>query len=241
MDAAVNPSQSKTKVLISLFLTEKYGAELRSILAESDVEAHYGLEVNYQVLLDFDSEITHSLVNSPLQMLPLFDSCLVSTLRSLHRPEEGLVAKSNCHMRFSHLLPFEELTMNVVPRLEHVGRFVSFSGTVVRTGAVKVLECEREFICNKCRERLIVKADYEQFHTIHPPVCCSTEGCNSLKFTQVEEDKMAAMYQDYQEIKLQEQVQHLEVGTISLYLVQIPPALSSTLSLPLPLPSVFNP
>ena len=58
----------------------------------------------------------------------VFDSCLVSTLRSLHRPEEGLVAKSNCHMRFSHLLPFEELTMNVVPRLEHVGRFVSFSG-----------------------------------------------------------------------------------------------------------------
>ena len=76
-----------------------------------------------------------------------------------------------------------------------------------------------------------------------PLTSCSTEGCNSLKFTQVEEDKMAAMYQDYQEIKLQEQVQHLEVGTISLYLVQIPPALSSLqpCPLPLPLPSVFNP
>lgn len=60
--------------------------------------------------------------------MPVLDSCLVNTVKSLHKPEEGLVAKPHCHMRFSQLLPFEELMMNVVPRLEHVGRFVSFSG-----------------------------------------------------------------------------------------------------------------
>ena len=31
--------------LISLFLRERYEAELRSILTEKDLEAHYGLEV----------------------------------------------------------------------------------------------------------------------------------------------------------------------------------------------------
>ena len=52
----------------------------------------------------------------------------MTTLKRLHKPEEGMAAKTRCHVRFSHLLPFEELTMNVIPRLEHVGKLVSFSG-----------------------------------------------------------------------------------------------------------------
>ena len=67
MEMAVHPNQSGTESLnflrfffffllgikllhtriglISLFLTEKYEAELKSILREHDLEAHYGLDV----------------------------------------------------------------------------------------------------------------------------------------------------------------------------------------------------
>lgn len=63
---------------------------------------------------------------------------------------------------------------------------------------------------------------------------CPTNICNSLKFSQVEGEEGSHIYQDYQEIKLQEQTQHLEVGTIST------PALPSPLFIPINAPPISS-
>ena len=42
-------------------------------------------------------------------------------------------------------------------------------GTVIRTGAVKLLETEREYICSRCKQSFTMDADFEQYYAIPKP------------------------------------------------------------------------
>ena len=51
------------------------------------------------------------------------------------------------------------------------------AGTVIRTGAVKMLESEVTLECSKCGHRFHVHADFMQHYTIPmPSICPSDEG-----------------------------------------------------------------
>ncbi|XP_048209945.1 DNA helicase MCM9 isoform X2 [Perognathus longimembris pacificus] len=72
-------------------------------------------------------------------------------------------------------------------------------------------------MCNKCKHVFVVKADFEQYYTFcRPSSCPSLESCNSSKFTCMSglSSSAPARCRDYQEIKIQEQVQRLSVGSI---------------------------
>jgi len=57
-----------------------------------------------------------------------------------------------------------------------------FSGTIVRSSLLKVLEYEREYICLKCKKTFLVEADFHQFYKIVLPPSCPTEKCKSNTF-----------------------------------------------------------
>lgn len=101
-----------------------------------------------------------------------------------------------------------ELTRDHIPKARDVGHFLSVTGTVIRTSVTKVLEYERDYMCNKCRHVFSVQASFEQFYTFTPPASCPNEdGCNSFKLTCLSgSDAPPAACKDYQEIKIQEQV-----------------------------------
>lgn len=101
-----------------------------------------------------------------------------------------------------------ELTRDHIPKARDAGHFLSVTGTVIRTSVTKVLEYERDYMCNKCRHVFSVQAAFEQFYTFTPPTSCpNEEGCNSFKFTCLSgSDAPPAACKDYQEIKIQEQV-----------------------------------
>ena len=40
------------------------------------------------------------------------------------------------------------------------------TGTIIRTTTVKLLECEKDFICSRCKQTFSVKADFEQYYII---------------------------------------------------------------------------
>jgi len=95
---------------------------------------------------------------------------------------------------------------------------LSISGTVIRASTVKMLEFEREFLCLKCKHTFMVEADFEQGYALAPPTRCPSEGgspCDSSKF-KCTQDAAAnpTACRDYQEIKVQEQISKLAVGTI---------------------------
>ena len=59
--------------------------------------------------------------------------------------------KPHVHARVTSLPVCPELTRDVLPRTRDVGSFLSVSATVIRTSQVKVLEYEKQFMCNQCK------------------------------------------------------------------------------------------
>lgn len=88
-------------------------------------------------------------------------------------------------------------------------------GTVIRTSLAKLLEYERDYICNKCKHTFTLNAKFAEYFTMRGPSGCpSDDGCTSIKFTCLSDRGAASNFKDYQEIKIQEQVQKLSIGTI---------------------------
>ncbi|XP_078504603.1 DNA helicase MCM9 isoform X2 [Lissotriton helveticus] len=201
------------------YIVEHHQKDLLQILKENDEEAHYAVVVNAMTLFETNMEIGEYLNAFPNEVLPIFDNALrraAMTILQSASQSEDMIMKQNLHARIANLLVCPELTREHIPKTNDVGRFLSVTGTVIRTSLVKVLEFERDYMCNKCKHVLTVKADFEQHYTFCSPTSCpSEEGCNSNKFICLTSSSSApSSCRDYQEIKIQEQVQRLSVGCI---------------------------
>ncbi|XP_028913129.1 DNA helicase MCM9 isoform X2 [Ornithorhynchus anatinus] len=200
------------------YVTEQHRGHLLQILKEQDEDAHYPVVVDALTLFETNMEIGDYFNAFPSQVLPVLDGALrraaLAILNGAPAPEE-LSMKQNLHTRIAGLPVCPELTREHIPKTKDVGHFLSVTGTVIRTSLVKVLEFERDYMCNKCKHVFVIKADFEQHYTFCRPTSCpNPEGCGSSKFTCLSGSSAPASCRDYQEIKIQEQVQRLSVGSI---------------------------
>ncbi|KAM4041981.1 DNA helicase MCM9 isoform 1-T2 [Anomaloglossus baeobatrachus] len=199
------------------YVSQHHQKDIMQILLESDEDAHYSVVVNAMTLFETNMEVGDYFNAVPNEILPVFDNALrraaMSVLQS--SSQDGRVMKQNLHTRITGLPVCPELTREHIPRTRDVGHFLSVTGTVIRTSLVKVLEYEQDFMCHKCKHVITVRADFEQYYSFSPPASCTNEeGCNSSKFTCLSDVSSPASCRDYQEIKIQEQVQRLSVGSI---------------------------
>ncbi|XP_054555108.1 DNA helicase MCM9 isoform X3 [Talpa occidentalis] len=201
------------------YVSEYHKNDILLILKEKDEDAHYSVVVNAMTLFETNMEIGEYFNACPNEVLTIFDSALqrsaLTLLQSLSQPEDFSL-KQNLHARISGLPVCPELVREHIPKTKDVGHFLSVTGTVIQTSLVKVLEFERDYMCNKCKHVFVVKADFEQYYTFcRPSSCPSLESCDSSKFTCLSGlSSSATKCRDYQEIKIQEQVQRLSVGSI---------------------------
>ncbi|XP_036901750.1 DNA helicase MCM9 isoform X1 [Sturnira hondurensis] len=201
------------------YVSEYHKNDILSILKEKDEDAHYPVVVNAMTLFETNMEIGEYFNAFPNEVLTVFDSSLrrsaLTILESLSQPD-GVSMKQNLHARISGLPVCPELVREHIPKTKDVGHFLSVTGTVIRTSLVKILEFEREYMCNKCKHVFTVRADFEQYYTFcRPSSCPSLESCNSSKFTCLSDlSSSPTRCRDYQEIKIQEQVQRLSIGSI---------------------------
>ncbi|KAH8072688.1 hypothetical protein JL721_3331 [Aureococcus anophagefferens] len=99
-------------------------------------------------------------------------------------------------------------------RASDVGKLVQVCGTVVRAGAVKIIESCRTYQCGaaSCGATFAVYADREQGNLLEKPTRCpganGCGGCSSRRFVEVGRENA-----DYQEVRLQEHVEQLAVGS----------------------------
>ncbi|KAJ3091918.1 hypothetical protein HK102_012590 [Quaeritorhiza haematococci] len=224
--------------LISLCQTE-----ITVVLGKEDVTAHYAITVSLVDFNAKSPQLANAVLQSPVRMLPLLDEAINVAQRHIMDTSDiaqHLSLKPYTHVRLScegyeatkggssgwcsvmmALIP--ELSMTKIPRSADVGRFISMKGTVIRTGMVKMLETQRLFECTKCSHRFVVNYDREQYNMIPKPNVCPGrldddnelgEPCPSNKFKEIPTDAGRLIFQDYQEIKLQEHVNKLAVGTI---------------------------
>ena len=159
------------------------------------------------------------LIAYPRVLLPLFDEAVSevqTAILSIPSNEgEFRSLKSHCHARITgvSLRTFKNVSL---PRSSDVGTLISISGTVIRTGSLKMMEKKKEVKCTKCKQQFSVEADLELDGNNFPKItkCQATFGdkpCPGKVFIDVEGGSEMT---NYQEIKVQEQIQSLSMGSI---------------------------
>ncbi|GBG90268.1 hypothetical protein CBR_g50446 [Chara braunii] len=109
--------------------------------------------------------------------------------------------------------------LEVFPRISRIrckdlARLITVKGTVIRTGTIKVLEAEREYECAKCQHKFLVAPELEQGNVVQLPVQCPSQRTNRCKGTRFKLVEGSVRRRDYQEVKIQEQVQALGMGSV---------------------------
>ncbi|XP_038126455.1 DNA helicase MCM9 [Cyprinodon tularosa] len=210
------------------YLAEHHQDELLQLLTDINEDSHRSVVVNAMTLFEANMEVGDYFNAYPEDVLAVFDEVLqkkaleLADDASLKDRRPGSRQRQIYHTRITGLPVCPELTRHTIPRSRDVGHFLSVTGTVIRTSVAKVLEFERDYICSKCRHVFKAQADFEQFYTFVQPVGCpNPAGCNSSKFSCLSEASEPAACRDYQEIKIQEQVQRLAVGSVPRSLVVV--------------------
>lgn len=90
----------------------------------------------------------------------------------------------------------------------------------MRTGQVKLLEYERKMQCAKCKHQFSIFADLEQRNAFPKLESCPNRDkeCSGKNFVLVDGTSYC---RDFQDIKLQERVEHVGVGAIPRSLLAI--------------------
>ncbi|XP_076924852.1 putative DNA helicase MCM9 [Bidens hawaiensis] len=219
--------------ILSELLTEYYSDQLQSIIFSSDHRLHYPLYVDFAEVMEHDSLLAHEILFAPKDYLPLFDNAAklaqetvferLKTNWKHESHEEGVnhppaSIKEFVHVRIEvrgPVLDYPEFCPSIGRiRVKHRGILLTLKGTVIRSGAVKMIEGEREYECRKCKYRFKVQPELESRNSIPKPIFCPSKKdkyCESTGFQLLEGNKVC---HDYQEIKIQESTQVLGVGAI---------------------------
>ncbi|XP_048107176.1 DNA helicase MCM9 isoform X1 [Alosa alosa] len=215
-------SQDQAALIGQVFeahVLEHHRNDILQILQDGE-EAHYPVVINAMTLFEANMEVGEYFNALPNLVIPVFDIALQKAAETIGSScpslQGALGVKPNLHARISGLPVCPELTRDHIPRARDAGHFLCVTGTVIRTGTPKLLEFQRDYMCPKCRHVFAAQADFEQHYALPPPTRCpSPEGCTSVRFTCLQGDSATpAACRDYQEIKIQEQVQKLSVGCI---------------------------
>ena len=163
------------------------------------------------------------LISTPRTMLPFLDAALLKAQTALlQRPlpdRHLLILKENVHARLVGLAHFlDKASPNKIsPSIgdissAHIDKLITVRGTIVRTGAVQLLESRRLYECTRCKHRFVVAADLEQGATVQLPGVCPSardKPCRGSSFRHCNE---VSLYTNYQEVQVQEGRQCLTMG-----------------------------
>lgn len=209
---------------LAKFLKEYHSDQISSILLSPDSRLHYPLHVDFAELLDFKPDVAHLLFNQPTKILTKFDEAAMRVQRIIlpeelkFKGQENASLKEYVHVRINSSgspLEFPETFPSIGRvRVKHRGILLTVKGTVIRSGAIKMMEGERVYECRKCKHRFKVSPELETRNSIPKPTSCPSQWpkfCESTSFQLLEENKIC---HDYQEIKIQESTQVLDVGAI---------------------------
>ncbi|KAE8748816.1 hypothetical protein FOCC_FOCC004410 [Frankliniella occidentalis] len=201
------------------YAVSNHEGEIKDIMSSEDDLQHYSVTVNFVSLFETSTELGDGILSHPSHLLPIFDSALHEAQKSIlaSEPEElkdSYILKPRIHARLTALPVCPELHRTIFPRNDDVGNFLRVSGTVVRITSAKMLEYKRDYICAKCKYSFTIKAEYELYYGFSPiSRCPNPEHCKGINFSAV--DKVDHKnYKDYQELKIQEQVSKLHVGSM---------------------------
>jgi DNA helicase MCM9 len=207
------------------YIVSSCATRLEQVAKADDPSAHYGVDVDLIGLQNGAPRAAASLLRDPASILPLLEDALSSAAEAvadrLAVGDNIVSVKVNVHARVCHLPATPAYTkQNVsVLRTGDVGKLLAVLGTVTRTGSVMLREVSREYMCRGCKQAFWVDGDITQRGAFDLPARCPTgmtnrkgKPCDGNTFTPVE--SAPPICREYQEIKVQEKIQNLDVGSI---------------------------
>ncbi|GAB0493280.1 hypothetical protein MMPV_004556 [Pyropia vietnamensis] len=202
------------------FLIREYEERLIQVLREHDAAAHYSVEI------DLIPHAVHATIlkvlSHPVAMLPLLDEAgrdaqttLAARLDGKAADGTALTVKCNAHVRVVSV-PSRMLRAVSALRSADVGTFICVTGTVIRTGGVMMCEVDRTYSCAKCGHVFPLSGDIAQRGEFRLPSVCPAQvrGRKACGGTRFNREERAFSCREYQEIKLQEQIKSLGVGSV---------------------------
>ena len=205
------------------YLAEYHLDEVIKILEEpSSSSHHFVVEADFPVLYSASQKLGSLLVEFPLRFFEIFSSVLLEMQETLTQEmanegelDKELSVKKNCKVRVTNIAQIAwTCPGGRLPGSQDVSRLVVIRGTVTRAGATKMLEFRREMECGTCKARWECLADPLQYYAFPKVYRCPTgraPPCNPKKLKTIEG---SAECKDYQELKIQEQIQKLECGAV---------------------------
>ncbi|KAG8468440.1 hypothetical protein KFE25_013523 [Diacronema lutheri] len=207
------------------FLRKHCAGEIEALLLDVAVERHFQVEIDMLDLYAYSPLLGNLLAIQPERTLQFFDDAIndyqSEMMEALEQVGDTIIysmaQKPFAHARV-HSVPRTALlqkgTISCI-RTEDVGQLLCITGTVTRAAAVRMLHFERKVACAKCGAIHRVRAELERRNEMVMPTECGSEAgaraCTSAKFVDVEGTEVC---RDYQELRVQEQVQKLDVGSI---------------------------
>lgn len=219
------------------YLLERMFDEIEAVLLlEKGEMDQVSLDVCFVDFHDFNPGTALSLIYHPTYCLALFDEALRSAQKKMFHNDsfrtkhsrDSMVIKRNLHVRITSLPSTPQFSKASIGdiRADDKHKFVQFSGTVVRTGAVRVLDASKSYVClnRECCHTFVVPADDQQDNTVRAARECpnilekkdrqgkiETVKCGHKNVREIDGSKVCV---DYQEIKVQDQIERLTLGSM---------------------------
>ncbi|XP_031744946.1 probable DNA helicase MCM9 isoform X3 [Cucumis sativus] len=219
--ASMEDSPTSPLKAFATFLIRHHSDQLRSIAHSPDPKLHYPLFVEFAELMDDDPPLARLLFSRPTDYLRVFDDAAVWAHMIILGDSKGSmngVKKDFIHVRINVTgspLEFPETFPSIGSvRVKHHGVLLTLKGTVIRSGAIKMYEGERWYICRKCKHKFPVYPELETRNSIQLPSFCPSQRSKPCEGKSFECLEGSVVRHDYQEIKIQESTQVLGVGSI---------------------------
>lgn len=207
------------KDLITTYVTREKCLDSRTFDTNSMKNGILAVELDFTDVTLFDPAFAFMIIHNPIQLQSLFEETLNELCKSYC---QDLVGIRSCRVLFYNLPAIPEISkFSISSILNSTTSLIQLSGTVVRTGGIRMLELSKRFQCAKksCQQEFSVVADPEQnFLLPHPTRCPASrivEGhvqrCNSSEFRELSNAKQCV---DYQEIRIYDKVENISLGTI---------------------------
>lgn len=204
---------------LEAFLRKSCDEAIDNVAEASDESIHYGVEVNLAHMQNEAPQTCTALLLEPDIMLPLLQEALQNVQSS--RTESP---KPHIHARVCHLPSTSAfLKRNVsMLRARDIGKLLSILGTVTRAGSVMLREVTRMYLCTKCNFEFEVTGDITRRGAFNVPLRCPSESekeCRGTSFAAA--DTAQPDCREYQEVKVQEKVSNLDIGSVPRSIVVV--------------------
>lgn len=210
--------------LVQFVIEYEFDQIVRLFTGNTFTEPHLRFSVTASDLIHFDASLAFMVLHYPSDLLPIFETAIFRAAELLIaiavRNESMRSARAKTIYIHITSLPPDLIKVSISQIIDsNYCSLLQISGTVVRTGGVRMLELSRKYQCqnSKCRQIFCVYADPEQSFALLQPTMCpsmltdSNVKCNSNNIREIESDRVCV---DYQEIKLYDKLDQLSVGSI---------------------------